>query len=60
MSLAPELTVTFEHRFADEVPEMAIPWQAEDPPAPRLLVLNERLATELGLDRDWLRGADVR
>jgi uncharacterized protein YdiU (UPF0061 family) len=34
---------------------MAVPWQAEEAPDPRLLVLNERLATELGLEPDALR-----
>lgn len=44
--------------FARELPELAVPWQAASPPEPRLLVLNEALATELGLDPDWLRGPD--
>ncbi len=37
---------------------MAIPWQGEAAPDPRLLVLDEQLAVELGLDPDWLRGPD--
>ena len=37
---------------------MAISWRAEDIPEPELLVLNEPLATELGLDPDFLRSAD--
>lgn len=37
---------------------MAVPWQAEHAPEPRLLVLNERLAAEFGLDADWLRGPE--
>jgi uncharacterized protein YdiU (UPF0061 family) len=37
---------------------MAVPWQAEDAPDPRLLALNEPLAAELGLDPDWLRGPE--
>jgi uncharacterized protein YdiU (UPF0061 family) len=45
---APAVTLT--HRFADELPELAIPWQAEPCPAPELLVLDEGLAAELGLD----------
>lgn len=32
-----------------------MPWQAEEAPAPELLVLNEALATELGLDPAALR-----
>lgn len=37
---------------------MAVRWRAEEAPDPRLLVLNEPLATELGLDADWLRTPD--
>ncbi|HEV7934376.1 MAG TPA: hypothetical protein VGP70_18960, partial [Actinomadura sp.] len=37
---------------------MALPWQAEEAPDPRLLVLNESLATELRLDPAWLRSSD--
>lgn len=37
---------------------MAIPWKAEEVPAPRLLVLNEPLAAELGLDPDFLRSPE--
>ena len=35
---------------------MVVRWQAETPPDPRLLVLNESLAAGLGLDAAWLRG----
>ena len=55
MSVAPVPTVSFDDRFARELPEMAISWQADEAPDPRLLVLNEALATELGLDPDALR-----
>src|SRR5205814_9318489 len=34
------------------------PWQAVPVPAPRLLALNEALATELGVDADALRAPD--
>ncbi|MCU1607808.1 MAG: hypothetical protein JWP46_4273 [Modestobacter sp.] len=37
---------------------MALPWRAEEAPDPRLLVLNEPLATELGLDPARLRSSD--
>ena len=37
---------------------MALPWRAEEVLDPRLLVLNEPLATELGLDPAWLRSSD--
>lgn len=58
MSIAPESTVVLGNRFATELPELAVGWQAESTPAPRLLVLNEPLATELGLDPAWLRSTD--
>lgn len=48
-------TLSLGNRFATEFPELAISWQAQDPPEPTLLLLNEPLARELGLDPDWLR-----
>ncbi|GCD88706.1 YdiU family protein [Nocardioides sp. LS1] len=58
MSVVPAPTVTLGSRFARELPEMAVPWQAEDAPDPRLLVLNEPLAVELGLDPEALRAPE--
>lgn len=58
MSVAPAPTVTLGSRFATELPELAVPWQAETAPDPRLLVLNEPLAADLGLDPAFLRGPD--
>ncbi|GAB1513090.1 protein adenylyltransferase SelO [Actinophytocola sp. KF-1] len=58
MSTAAPSAVTLSHHFADALPELAVPWQAEEVPAPRLLVLNEPLAVELGLDPDWLRSPE--
>lgn len=46
--------------FAGELPELAVPWQAQHVPDPQLLVLNEPLAGRLGLDPAWLRGTDGR
>ena len=37
---------------------MAVPWEAAPAPEPRLLVLDEDLAAELGLDPEWLRSED--
>ncbi|MCB5281677.1 hypothetical protein BJQ89_01427 [Arthrobacter sp. ES1] len=37
---------------------MSIPWQADEAPDPRLVVLNKPLAGELGLDPAYLRGSD--
>jgi serine/tyrosine/threonine adenylyltransferase len=50
--------VALDHRFADDLPEMAVPWRAAAVADPRLLVLNEPLAVELGLDPAWLRSPD--
>jgi uncharacterized protein YdiU (UPF0061 family) len=58
VSTAPVSTVVLGDRFARELPEMAIRWQASAAPDARLLALNESLAGELGLDSSWLRSAD--
>lgn len=58
MTAAAPSTVTLHGLFARDLAEMAIPWQAEQVPEPRLLVLNEPLAAELGLDPAYLQGAD--
>jgi len=58
VSVAPASTVVLGDYFAREFPEMALRWRAEEAPDPRLLVLNERLAVELGLDPVLLRSAD--
>jgi serine/tyrosine/threonine adenylyltransferase len=47
--------VVLGDRFARELPELAVPWRAEAVPDPRLLVLDEALAADLGLDPAWLR-----
>jgi uncharacterized protein YdiU (UPF0061 family) len=56
--LAADLTIALDDRFARAVPELAVPWQAAPTPEPTLVVLNERLAAELGLDAGALRGPD--
>src|SRR4051812_46561096 len=58
VSGAPPPTVTLDDPFAPEPPELAVDWQADAGPDPRLLVLNEPLAGELGLDPGWLRSAE--
>jgi serine/tyrosine/threonine adenylyltransferase len=58
VSVAPVPTVTLDDRFARELAEMALPWQATTVPEPRLLVLNAPLATELGFAPGWLRSSD--
>src|ERR1700758_1616984 len=52
------MTVTLQDRFFRDLPEMATRWQAETFPDPRLLALNDQLATELGFDAAWLRTPD--
>ncbi|MGY1736204.1 protein adenylyltransferase SelO [Geodermatophilus sp. SYSU D00684] len=56
MTVTPGVSVALGTRFATALPEMAVPWQAVETPDPRLLVLNEPLAAELGLDPEALRG----
>jgi uncharacterized protein YdiU (UPF0061 family) len=58
MSAAVESTVTFDGRFAREFAELALPWQGEEAPDPRLLMLNEPLAAELGFDPASLRSPE--
>ncbi|TQJ41131.1 uncharacterized protein YdiU (UPF0061 family) [Arthrobacter sp. SLBN-112] len=58
MTAATESTVTFNGRFARELAELAVPWQAEEAPSPELLVLNDKLARELGLDPQYLRSRE--
>ncbi len=45
-------------RYATALPELAVPWRAAEASAPEVLVLNEPLAAELGLDVDYLRGEE--
>ena len=56
MSVAPP--VSFGDRFVRDLAELAVPWQADDVPNARLLVLNDPLALELNLDPAWLRDPD--
>lgn len=58
MTAAAESTVTFDGRFARELAELAVPWQAEEAPGPELLVLNDKLARDLGLDPQYLRSRE--
>lgn len=49
---------TLEHTYAEAVPALSTPWAAAQWPEPRLALLNEPLADELGLDVAWLRSDD--
>jgi serine/tyrosine/threonine adenylyltransferase len=58
VSVAPDTAVVLQDRFSRELPEMGVGWHAKAPSDPHLLVLNEALAAELGLDAAWLRSSD--
>jgi uncharacterized protein YdiU (UPF0061 family) len=58
VSVLPAPTVVLGDSFARELPELALAWQAQAAPDPRVLVLNEPLATELGIDPATLRTPD--
>jgi serine/tyrosine/threonine adenylyltransferase len=58
VSLAAPPTLVLGDRFARQLPELAVPWQAEEAPDPRLLLLNEALADELGLPVEALRSPE--
>ncbi len=47
-----------ENTFAEELGELTVPWKGVPAPAPALLVLNERLASDLGLSAEALRSED--
>jgi serine/tyrosine/threonine adenylyltransferase len=62
MSVAARSLFALDDSFARELEELSVPWQGAAVPAPRLLVLNEQLAVELGVDPEALRadhGVDV-
>ena len=56
-SSAPSLP-PLHQTYAAAVPELSIPWRAEQPPRPEIVWLNEELAAELGMDPEQLRGAE--
>ena len=56
------LPFTFDNSYVRELKGLYEPWQAATAPTPRLLILNEELAAELGLDPGALSttaGVDV-
>jgi serine/tyrosine/threonine adenylyltransferase len=55
MSVATRSLLDFDHSYARELPRLSEPWTAASVPAPTLLVLNEELATDLGVDAEELR-----
>ncbi|MHA7280933.1 protein adenylyltransferase SelO [Arthrobacter sp. MDT2-2] len=58
MSVPTDSRVTVDGRFARELPEMAVAWQADEAPEPQLLALNDQLAVELGVDPGFLRSPE--
>jgi serine/tyrosine/threonine adenylyltransferase len=50
--------IAFDDLYARELGELCESWQPAMPPAPQLVVLNERLAAELGFDPETLRSSD--
>jgi uncharacterized protein YdiU (UPF0061 family) len=58
MSVAAQPLFAFDNSYVRELEGLYVPWQATPASAPRLLALNEELATELGVEADALRGPD--
>jgi uncharacterized protein YdiU (UPF0061 family) len=58
MGVAVRPLFAFENSYVDGLPELSVAWRAARSPAPRLLVLNEELAGELGADAEALSAAD--
>src|ERR1700722_19779960 len=50
--------IAFDDLYARELGELCVSWRPVMPPAPRLVVLNERLGAELGFDPEALRSPD--
>lgn len=46
------------HDFATTLPELSVPWQAEEVADPQAVVVNAPLARRLGLDPEWLGGPE--
>ncbi|MGQ0573867.1 MAG: protein adenylyltransferase SelO [Pseudonocardia sp.] len=55
MSVTATVLFEFDDSYARALPSLCVPWQAEPVPAPELLVLNEALAADLGVDAAALR-----
>ena len=55
MSVSTRTLLEFDHSYARELPRLSVSWKAASVSAPALLMLNEELATELGVDAEALR-----
>jgi uncharacterized protein YdiU (UPF0061 family) len=58
VSVAARPLFAFDNSYVRELEGLYEPWQAAPASAPRLLALNEQLATELGIDAAALRAPD--
>ena len=58
MSVTASRLFAFDDSFVRELEGLSVPWQGAVVAAPRLLVLNEPLAAELGADSAALRADD--
>jgi uncharacterized protein YdiU (UPF0061 family) len=58
MSVTARPLFSFDDSYVRELESLCEPWQPARSPAPRLLMLNEDLAAELGVDADALRAPD--
>jgi serine/tyrosine/threonine adenylyltransferase len=58
VSVAVRPLFEFDNSFVRDLEGLYEPWRAAPAPAPRLLVLNKDLATELGVDADALRAPE--
>ena len=56
-SVPPGVGPILHQTYADQVPDLSVPWQADALEAPELAWLNEELALELGYDPQWLRSS---
>jgi uncharacterized protein YdiU (UPF0061 family) len=58
MSVAAPPLFAFDNSYVRDLEGLYVPWEATPSPAPRLLALNDQLATELGVDPAALRAPD--
>ena len=58
MSVVAQPLFAFDNSYVRDLPGLYEPWRPAPAPAPRLLVLNEQLAAELGIDPDALRSPE--
>ena len=59
MSVTTTELFRFDNSFVRELPGLYVEWKAATAPAPRLLVANDELAVELGLDAGTLHGPEA-